>query len=69
MSTVNRLIIKCLRVVNICNNLVTVHLEWTEAIRGGIQIMFTDPLTIPINRPHGDHPRGWGDNVYLLLNP
>jgi hypothetical protein len=67
MSGDDRLSIKYLQIVNIYNDLVTVHSAWTEAVRRAIWTMFTNLLTTSINRPPEDHLRG--HNVHLLLNP
>jgi hypothetical protein len=57
VSRVDRLSLKYLQVVNVCNDLVTVHLVWTGAVRRIVRTMFTDPLIASISRPPGDHPR------------
>jgi hypothetical protein len=53
-----RFSIKYLQVINVYNDLVTVHSMWTGVVMGVVRTMFTDPLTAPINRPTGDHLRG-----------
>jgi hypothetical protein len=52
----DRLMVKCLQVVNICNNPVTMYSAWDPGQLGVVRTMFTDPLTARINRPPWDHP-------------
>jgi hypothetical protein len=67
VSRVDRPSVKYLPLVNVHNDLAIVHSVWIEEVRGTVRRLFTNPLTAPINKPHGDHPRG--RNVQLLLNP
>jgi hypothetical protein len=50
VSRPDRSSIKYFEVVNVCNNLVTVHSVQTGVVRGVVWTMFIDPLTAPINR-------------------
>jgi hypothetical protein len=47
VSGADRFSIKYLQAINVCNDLVTVHLVQTEEVRGGIRTMFTDPANHP----------------------
>jgi hypothetical protein len=45
MSIPDRSSIKHLEVVNVCNNLLTVHSVQTRVVREVVRTMFIDPLT------------------------
>jgi hypothetical protein len=51
VSGADRFSIKYLQAINVCNDLVTIHLVQTEEVRGAFEQCSPTPLTTPINRP------------------